>query len=98
MPLFKEDDKHVPSNYRPIALLSTVSKVFERLLHKGLHNYMFDNNLLYKLQSGFLPNNCTVYQLLEIYLNVCVNREEKKNTCLVFCDISKAFDKVWHAG
>ena len=98
MPLYKKDDKHVPSNYRPIALLSTVGKVFERLLHKGLHNYMLDNNLLYKLQSGFLPNNCTVYQLLEIYHNVCVNREEKKNTCLVFCDISKAFDKVWHAG
>ena len=59
---------------------------------------MLDNHLLYPLQSGFLPNNSTVYQLLEIYHNICINRENKKNTCFVFCDVSKAFDKVWHAG
>ena len=59
---------------------------------------MIDNNLIYKYQAGFLPNNSTVYQLLEIYHNICINMEEKKNTCMVFCDISKAFDRVWHRG
>lgn len=98
MPLFKKGDAHQPSNYRPISLLSTVGKVFERILHKHLHNYMLENKLLYKLQSGFLPNNSNVYQLLEIYHEICVNRENKNDTCFVFCDISKAFDKVWHLG
>ena len=98
MPLFKKDNRHTPSNYRPIALLSTVGKVFERLIHKDIHNYMLENNLLYKLQSGFLPNNSTVFQLLEIYHHICLNRKNKLNTCFVFCDVSKAFDKVWHAG
>ena len=98
MPIFKKGDKHNPSNYRPIVLLSSVGKIFERIIHKHLHNFMIDNNLIYKYQSGFLPNNSTVYQLLEIYHNICMGMEDKKNTCLVFCDISKAFDRVWHKG
>ena len=98
MPIFKKGDKHDPSNYRPIALLSTVGKLFERIIHKHLHNFMIEHNLIYKYQSGFLPNNSTVYQLLEMYHNICMSMEEKKSTCMVFCDISKAFDRVWHKG
>ena len=40
----------------------------------------------------------TVYQLIEIYHNICIALEEKKHVCMVFCDISKAFDRVWHNG
>ena len=99
MPIFKKGDKHDPSNYRPIALLSTVGKLFERIIHKHLHNFMIEHNLIYKYQSGFLPNKIsTVYQLLEMYHNICMSMEEKKSTCMVFCDISKAFDRVWHKG
>ena len=98
MPLYKKDDRHNPSNYRPIALLSVVGKNFERLIHRQIHNYLLENKLLYKLQSGFLANNSTVYQLIEIYHEICINRELKKDTGFVFCDVSKAFDRVWHAG
>ena len=70
MPIFKKGDRYLPSNYRPIALLSTVGKLFERLIHKHVHNFVVEHNLLYKLQSGFLPNNSTVYQLLEIYHSI----------------------------
>ena len=97
LPIFKKGDKNDPSNYRPISLLSTVGKVFERVIHKYLHNFLVSNDL-YKYQCGFLPNNSIVYQLLEIYHNICMNLESKENTCLVFCDVSKAFDRVWHKG
>ncbi|KAK3082452.1 hypothetical protein FSP39_012409 [Pinctada imbricata] len=59
---------------------------------------MIDNNLFYKLQSGFLPNHNTVYQLIEIYHRICLNREQNLHTCMVFFDVSKAFDRVWHRG
>ena len=98
MPLYKKDEKHFPSNYRPISLLSCVGKVFERIIFKNIHNFLLDHSLIYDMQSGFLPNHSTVYQLLEIFHNICISREEKKHTGLVFCDVSKAFDRVWHRG
>ncbi|OWF47171.1 RNA-directed DNA polymerase from transposon BS [Mizuhopecten yessoensis] len=98
MPLFKKGDRHSPLNYRPISLLSTVGKVFERVIFKHIYNYFFENSLFYKYQSGFLPGHSTVYQLIEMYHNICLSLEEKKHTCIVFCDISKAFDRVWHNG
>ena len=55
---------------------------------KHLHNFMIEQNLIYKYKSGFLPNNSTVYQLLEMYHNICMSMEETKSTCTVFCDIS----------
>jgi hypothetical protein len=39
-----------------------------------------------------------VHQLIEIYHNICLSLENREVMCTVFCDISKAFDKVWHCG
>ena len=98
IPLHKKNERFLPSNYRPISLLSCVSKVFERVVHKYLHNFFIENKLLYKYQSGFVAGHSTVYQLIEIYHNICMSLENKLQTCMVFFDISKAFDRVWHKG
>ena len=98
MPIFKKGDANLASNYRPISLLSVVGKLFERIVHKYIHNFLLDNNLFYKYQGGFLPNNSTVYQLLEIYHSIVTGMEDKMNSCFIFCDMSKAFDRVWHKG
>ncbi|PJE77590.1 hypothetical protein CI610_03485 [invertebrate metagenome] len=65
---------------------------------KFLNNYLLENSLIYKYQSGFQPGHSTVHQMIEIYHTVCENFEKKQPTCLVFCDISKAFDCMWHKG
>lgn len=96
-PLFKKSDKSLPSNYRPISLLSCVGKVFERVIYKHIHNYLLENKL-FKFQSGFMESHSTIHQLIELYDNICSNANKRLNTCVVFCDISKAFDKVWHRG
>ena len=66
-PLFKKGDKSLPSNYRPVSLLSCCGKLFERIVFKHTYNFLLENNLIYKYQSGFLPNHSTVYQLIDIY-------------------------------
>ena len=62
-PVPKKGDLSDVSNYRPISLLNSEDKVFERLVFKYLFNHLRDNNLLSSLQSGFLPGDSTVNQL-----------------------------------
>ena len=65
---------------------------------KNLYNFFLDNNLLYKYQSGFLPHHSTVFQLIDIFHNICQAFDNNMFSCIVFCDVSKAFDRVWHKG
>ena len=97
-PIFKKENPSLPENYRPISLLSCVGKIFERVVFKYIYNHLISHNLLYNLQSGFLPNHSTTHQLIEIYHSVLLAMENRQHTVLVFCDFSKAFDRVWHAG
>ena len=96
MPSFKKDDKSSPSNYKPISLLSCVGKVMERVVYKYIYNYIIEHSLKYSYQSGFLPGHSTVDQFLEIYHNICKNIDNRLSSIIIFCDISKAFDSVWH--
>ena len=96
--LFKNDDPSFISNYRPVYLLSCVSKIMERVIFKHVYIYFHKNNLFYKYQAGFLPGHSTVFQLLETYHSIVKSIDEGKACCMVFCDLSKAFDGVWHKG
>ena len=97
-PVDKKKDKSLPSNYRPISLLNQLSKVMERCVHKQLYNYINTNHLITPLQSGFIPGDSTTYQLLHTYHRFCEAVDSGKEVRVVFCDISKAFDRVWHRG
>ena len=55
-------------------------------------------NLLYKYQSGFRPGHSTTYQLIDIFHHICQSFDAKQHSCMIICDISKAFDKAWHRG
>ena len=95
IPLFKSGDKSLPSNYRPVSLLSCVSKVLEKIVFKNIFNHLHGNKLLYKYQSGFIPGYSTSHQLIELYNKILSALNEKLLTSITFADISKAFDTVW---
>ena len=59
-PLFKKGSKQDPSNYRPISVLPTISKLPEKAVHMQLYSYLCDNNLLSQKQFGFRLNSSTV--------------------------------------
>ena len=79
-------------------MLNSEDKVIERLVFKHLYNHLRDNNILTSLQSGFIPGDSTVNQLTYLYNVFCQALDSGKEVRAVFCDISKAFDRVWHAG
>ena len=97
-PLYKKDDPSLVCNYRPISLLSSIGKVIEKIVHKHMFNYFNDNSIITCLQSGFVPGDSTVNQLVDIYNTFCKALDNGLEVRAVFCDISKAFDRVWHKG
>ena len=74
------------------------SKILEKIVYKRLYEYLMDNNLLIEQNSGFKRKDSTVNQLLKIVHQIYQDINNGKDTCLVFLDVSKAFDKVWHKG
>ena len=98
IPIHKKGDKDQTNNYRPISLLSITSKILERIVFKHLYNFLHTNKLLTKFQSGFITGDSTINQLAFLYHTFCEALDHKKDIRVVFCDISKAFDKVWHDG
>lgn len=97
-PIPKGGDPSVVSNYRPISLLSNLEKSLERAVFKYLYNHFRDNDILTSFQTGFIPGDSTVNQLTYLYNTFCQAIDDGKEVRVVFCDVSKAFDRVWHAG
>ena len=97
-PLFKKGDRSVLSSYRPISLLSCLSKVFERVVADLLVEHLKRNNLISNKQAGFVPGDSTINQLIILTDTILTAFENGKEAHAVFLDISKAFDRVWHRG
>ena len=97
-PVPKNNDLSFPSSYRPISLLSNLDKVFERAIFKHVHNHLLDNDILTEFQSGFTPGDSTINQLTYLCNTFCQALDHGKEVRVMFCDISKAFDRVWHKG
>ena len=95
---FKKGDRSDPNNYRPVYLLNTTGKLFEKIIYKYLFNFFRDKFVISLWQSGFMPGNSTISQLLEIYHKFCTAVADGKEVRVVFLDIKRAFDKVWHSG
>jgi len=98
LPLHKKGDRASINNYRPVSLLSCTSKLLERIIFKNVYNYIRDSSILTPHQSGFQPGDSTTNQLAYLYHMFSQALDSKKDIRIVFCDISKAFDRVWHDG
>ena len=59
VPVFKQRDRAKLANYRPIAILHSISKVLERVIHKRLFAYLTSKNLFYECQYGFRKGHST---------------------------------------
>ena len=81
-------------------MLPISSKIFERLIFNALLNFFVQNQLFTDCQSGFIPGDSCVLQLLSITQDIhkSFDCNPSQNIRGVFLDISKAFNKVWHEG
>ena len=98
IPVFKSGDKTTFSNYRPISLLSSLSKLLEKVVAKQMEGFLRVNSILYLHQYGFRKNHCTFHPILHFLNNIyeALNKEEPEYTLGIFLDLKKAFDTVDH--
>ncbi|CAL1267288.1 unnamed protein product [Larinioides sclopetarius] len=88
----------LPQNYRPISLLSSLSKVYESVLLKRLNQFLDDKKIIISEQFGFRKNLSTSHQLLRVTELIYDGFEKSETTGALFLDEAKAFDKIWHDG
>jgi hypothetical protein len=97
IPIFKAGNRLDCDNYRPISLLSSISKVLEKIVSEKLLHHLTANDLLYVHQYGFLPKKSAEHNLLHI-VNFVTNALNEGNYCIgVFLDLKKAFDVCSHS-
>ena len=96
VPLYKKDDHLIMDNYRPVSLLTSISKIFEKIVHKQLSKYFKDNKLFYKSQYGFREEHSTELASMELIDRVMSSIEKKHSPLAIYMDLSKAFDTLDH--
>ena len=96
-PLFKSGERNDPNNFRPISVLPTIARVFERLVYEQMYACFTENNLIQPRQSGFRSLHSTVTALLDMTNQWCLNIDKGMVSGVIFLDLKKAFDTVDHA-
>ena len=96
-PLYKKGDNFCLNNYRPISLLPTISKIFERVMFTQLYSYLNAHNLLSEQQYGFRSQHSTelaCVKLVDYITTEMDNIKKIKTPTAIFLDLSKAFDTL----
>ena len=93
-PIFKKGDSSLFVNYRPISLLPTISKIFERIIHNQMYEHLNNNNLLAAQQYGFRKLHSTEYATVKLIDHVSKRMESGNIPCTLYIDLSKAFDTL----
>ena len=96
-PIYKKGDKSDPCNYRPISILPTLSKIFEKHLASQIKSYVSEFDLLQKEQSGFREHHSCMTALTKMTETWLSEMDSGNLTGTVLLDFSKAFDLVNHS-
>ena len=84
------------SNYRPISILPTLSKTFEKLIHVRIYQFLDENQVLYNYQFGFRKVHSTVHAVQTAIHSVTKALDTSYQCMGIFIDFSKAFDTIQH--
>ena len=96
VPLLKKGDPLCPSNYRPVALLSVLSKVLEKVVFMQVVEYMESNALIHPSHHGSRARHSTCTAVIEMYDSWVNSIEDGNMAGVMMLDLSAAFDLVDH--
>ena len=93
-PVHKGGSRGIPANYRPVALTSHITKMFERVIRKWLVAHLEENNLLPDGQHGFRSSRSCLIQLLSYWDKILDQLEEGKGVDVKYTDFAKHLTSV----
>ena len=96
VPLYKSKEKYYTTNYRPISILLTTSKLLEKIIYTRVYTFLTDHQQLYQSQYGFRTNHSCENAICELVGSIVISQELKHYTIGLFLDLSKAFDTLDH--
>ena len=96
VPIHKDGPRDNVENYRPISLLSSFSKIYEKVMHNRVIEFLDQNGTLYEMQYGFRPGRSCEHALLNAKNTILNSLSKREVTLLLLIDFSKAFDMIEH--
>ena len=96
IPSFEKGDPLDCSNYRPISLLPTVSKIFEKYVYNRVYSFLEKNNLIFKRQFSFRSCYSSHHTIVNLVESIKKYIDNNNCVCTVFINLEKAFDTVDH--
>ena len=94
IPLHKKLSQLEMSNYRPVAILSPLSKVLEKIIYQQIYNYFTSNQLFHPNLHGYRRNRSTQTALLQMYDRLVSAASQGQVSGVILIDLSAAFDIV----
>ena len=95
-PLYKSKDEQECTNYRPISLLLTLSKLLEKVMYTRTYTFLTNTNQFYNSQYGFRQGHSCENAVGELLAEIIKSKQEGLYTISMFLDLSKAFDTLDH--
>ena len=92
--LHKKGPKNIADNYRPISILTQLNKIFEKLIHERLMNFLIEQNVLTPRQFGYRKKHNTIHGVLNLIEEIKNTLDDKKVCSTLFIDLKGAFDTI----
>ena len=97
VPLYRSKSPHEECNYRPISLLTTISKILEKVMYLRVYGFLDSKNQMYKSQYGFRAKHLCNHAVSAVVSDILKNNEKGKYTVGLFLDLLKAFNTLDHS-